>query len=104
VCDAPIGPGGNSRNEAVLFQREIRNQVVELKDEAYLVPEQAQQIEAAIDLDSIDRHPSAIGRIETAEQVEKRALAAARWTAERDGLAFDASKLTPFRTAIAPSS
>ena len=85
---AAIDARGHRGNKAVLFQRQIGNEVVELKDEAHLVAQKAQQIAMAIDLDAIDRDASAVGRIEAAEQMQQRALAAARWPAERDRLAL----------------
>ena len=42
----------------------------------------------AIDFNAIDRDMAAVGLVESAEEVKKRALAAAGWTAKRDGLAL----------------
>jgi hypothetical protein len=77
ASDASIRACGNRRDEAIFFKREIGNQVVQLKDEAHLVTEKAQQIAALIDFRAIHKDASAIGGIETAEQVQQRALAAA---------------------------
>src|ERR1019366_8096295 len=81
LCDAAIGSRGDTGNEAVLLQREIGNEVVELKNESHLVAQQAQKIAALVDLDAIDRDASAIGRVKTSKQMQQRALATSGGTA-----------------------
>jgi len=70
---------------------------VKLKDEADLVAEQAEKIAMAIDFNSVDEDAAAIGLIETAEEMEERAFAAARRAAESDGLAFDGFEVYAFQ-------
>ena len=43
-----------SWNQAILCEREPRNQVVKLKYEAYLVPEQLKPIAMPVDFDTVD--------------------------------------------------
>jgi len=48
-----VDAGGNRGYKAVLLQRKIGNQVVQLKDDAHLVTEKTQQVAAAIDLHAV---------------------------------------------------
>jgi hypothetical protein len=84
-----IKAGSHRGDEAILFQREIWDKVVKLKDKAHFVAKKAQQITVAIDLHAIHRYPSVIGRIQAAKQMQQCALAATRWPAKRNGLAFN---------------
>ena len=95
--DATVNAGGNGGDETVLSEGEIGNEIVKLKDEADLVAEQAEKIAMAIDFNSVDEDAAAIGLIETAEEMEERAFAAARRAAESDGLAFDGFEVYAFQ-------
>lgn len=87
--NATVNAGGDGGDEAVLGEREIGDEIVKLEDEADLVAQQAKKIAMAIDFNSVDEDAAAIGLIETAEEMEECAFAAARGAAEGDGLAFD---------------
>ena len=88
-AEAAADAGGDGRDEAVLFEREIGDEVVELEDEADLVAQEMEAVAVAIELDAVDGDAAAVGLVEAAEEMQQRALAAAGGAAERDGLAFD---------------
>src|ERR1039458_903687 len=79
---------GHGGDKTILFECEIGNQVVELKDEAHLVAQETQQVAVAIDLNSVDRDASAVGRIQAAKEMQQRTLAASRRAAESNRLAL----------------
>jgi hypothetical protein len=85
VADA----GGDGGDEAVFFEGEIGDEVVELEDEADFVAQEMEAAAMAVELDAVDRDAAAVGLVETAEEMEEGALAAAGGSAESDGLACD---------------
>ena len=105
MCGAPVDASSDSGDEAVLLEREIGNQIVKLKDEANLVPQQTQQVAMAIDFNAVDRnlaayraHPSPPNRWRSVLLPQPDGPQRATvWPSA-------ASKSTPFKTAIAPSS
>ncbi len=99
---APIDPGGNCGDEAILFQREIRNEVMELKDKAHFMPEQMQKTAMTIDSCAIHGNVTLVWRIKTAEQMKECALAAARWAAQRNSLALDCLEAYPLQHCDCP--
>ena len=105
VGEGAICSGGNRGDKAVFSEGQVGNEVVKLEDEADFVTEQIEQIAMTIDLNTVDDDAAAVGRVESAEEMEKRALAAAGWAAESDGLALSwLRSRRRVRTVIAPSS
>ena len=85
---ATLGPCGHRWNQAILRKCEIGDEVVQLKDEADLMPQQAKPIALAIDLHSVNPYLAALRRVEATKEMEQSALAAAGGTAECDRLAL----------------
>ena len=67
--------GGHSGNEAVLLEREVGDEVVELKHEAHFVAEVLRTAETG-ELNPTEQHATAIGIVEAAEEVQESAFAA----------------------------
>jgi hypothetical protein len=61
---------------------------VKLEDEAYFVAKQLEQIAMTVDFGPVDGDVAAVGRVESAEEVEEGALAATGWAAKGDGFAL----------------
>jgi hypothetical protein len=91
-----IDASGDGGDEAVLFEREIWDEVVELKDEADFVTQHVKAAAVAIDLDAVEEDASLVGFVEATEEMKERALAAAGWAAEGDGLAGDGFEVDAF--------
>jgi hypothetical protein len=89
VCGLSINSRCNGRYQAVLFQREIGNEVVKLKHKSYFMPEKTQRAATPVKFFTVYGHPATVRFVESPKQVEKGAFAATRRTAERDGLAFE---------------
>jgi len=89
-----IDARGDRGNKAVLREREIGNQVVELKDEAHLVAQKTQRSRWRLTSTPLTIR-AAVERIQPAKQVQQRALAATRRAAESNRLALSYSKSTP---------
>src|ERR1039457_2636372 len=83
-----VGSGGDRGNEAILFERQVGNEVVQLEDETDFVAQEAQEIAMTIDLNVIHRDAAPFGLVQSAEEVEERALATAGRAAERNGFAL----------------
>jgi hypothetical protein len=84
-------------NQAVLFEGQIRNQVMQLEDEANLVPQQPERISMTFDLIAVHRNCAAVGFVEAPEQMEQRALPAAGRAAERHCLARNGFEVYAFQ-------
>jgi hypothetical protein len=61
---------------------------VKLEDEADFVAEQLKQVAMTVDFDFIHNDAATVGFVETSEEVEEGAFAAAGGSAEGDGLAL----------------
>ena len=79
------GAGGNCGDQAVLFEREVGDEVVELKHESHFVAEVLRTAETG-ELSAAEQDATAIRIVEAAEEVQERALAATGGAAEGDGL------------------
>jgi hypothetical protein len=73
---AAICACGYCWDQAILREREIWNEVMELEHEAYLMTEKAEAVAVALHLDAIHHDGSMIRIVERAEQMKQRALAA----------------------------
>jgi hypothetical protein len=91
-----IDASGHGGDEAVLFEREIGDEVVELEDETDFVTQHVKAAAVAIDLDAVEEDAALVGLVESAEEMKKCALAAAGWAAEGDGLAGDGFEVDTF--------
>jgi hypothetical protein len=94
LLEAGVGGGvadarGDGGDEAVFFQGEVGDEVVELEDEADFVAQEMEAAAMAVELDAVDGDAAAVGFVEAAEEMEEGALAAAGGAAESDGLALD---------------
>ena len=69
--------GGNGRNQAVLFEREVGDEIVQLEDEAYLVPQHVERVGLRAELPTIYGDASACGPIEAAQQMQQCTFATA---------------------------
>jgi hypothetical protein len=70
---------------------------VKLKDETNLITQKAKQIAMTVDFNTIHRDMPLVCLVESAEEVEKSALAAARRTTERNGLPFASLEACPLQ-------
>jgi hypothetical protein len=54
LCNLAINPGRNCREQAILGKRQTRDQIVKLKHETNLIPQQVHKIATPVDLDTVD--------------------------------------------------
>jgi hypothetical protein len=71
-----IDSRGDCGNKTVFLEREIGDEIVELKDEAHFVAQKVQQVAMAVDGNAIDQDSSVIRCIEAAEEMKERAFSA----------------------------
>src|SRR5207253_2966456 len=89
------------REHHVLEDGELRQEEVELEDEAELVQAQLRAIVVVerADVDAVDEDLALRRAIERAEQVEERALAGAGETGQRDELTAPDGEIDPVKDA-----
>lgn len=78
--------GGNGRDETILLKRQSWNQMMQLKDEAYLVPQQVQGGSPSLQPLPIYGDSAGGGLIERPHKMQQCAFAAAGRPAEGHGL------------------
>jgi hypothetical protein len=83
-------------DEAILFQRQIWNQIVELEHKSHFVAQEAEQIAMTVHLDAIHGDSSPIWLIQTAEEMQERALSAAGRAAECNSFTLSSLEVDTF--------
>jgi hypothetical protein len=88
VGEDAIGSRSYGRDQAILSERQVGDEVVKLEDETDFVTKQLEQVAMAIHFDAVDNDVAAVGCVESAEEMEESAFAAAGGTAECDGFSL----------------
>jgi hypothetical protein len=77
----PLGARSDRRDKTVLLKRQIRNEVMQLKDKTHLVPKELQRITMSMDLNAIHGDHSLVRCVQPPKEMEQSTLAATRRSA-----------------------
>ena len=69
--NSPIDPRGNRRDQTVFRERQVGNQVMELKHKSNFMAKESQQIRVPIHLGAVHRDPSPICPVEPAKKMQQ---------------------------------
>jgi hypothetical protein len=102
VGEGAIRCGCHGGDEAVFREGKVRDEIVELKYEAYFMAEQLEQVAVAIDLNAVYCDATTVRSVKSTEEMKECAFAAAGWAAERDGLALTGFKIHTAQNSDGP--